>query len=92
MGLISTLLLIVGGVLGLVSGIMLLVAAFRVHVLWGLASLFLPFASLVFVIMNWEVAKKPFLMSLAATAIMVVGIVAAPDFPASGPVAMELQQ
>ena len=47
----------------LVGGIMVLVAAFRQSVLWGLACLFVPFASFVFCIMHWQEAKSGFLLS-----------------------------
>ncbi len=59
----------IGAVLGLVAlvtSIWLLVVAFRQSVLWGLASLFIPFASVVFAIKYWGAAKKPFLASFVS--------------------------
>jgi hypothetical protein len=61
-----TALFVIAGIVGLVSGIWLLVVAFQTSVWWGLGSLLIPFVSLIFVIMNWQVAKKPFLINLAA--------------------------
>jgi len=49
----------------LIGGIMCLVAAFRQGILWGLAYLFVPFASMVFIIKYWSEVKKGFLISTA---------------------------
>jgi glutaredoxin len=48
-----------------VGGVMMIVAAFRESVLWGLAYLFIPFAALVFLIKYWSQAKKGFLINMA---------------------------
>ena len=58
-------LMAIGGVICFVGGIMFLVAAFRVHVGWGLAVLLIPFASLVFLFTHWQDAKLPFLVQIA---------------------------
>ena len=67
-----TALLILGGILSFVGGIWLLIAAFQTSVWWGLGSLLLPFVSLIFVIMHWQVAKKPFLISLVGAVLLLV--------------------
>lgn len=67
-------LLIISAIVMLVTGIWLLVIGFQRSVLWGLAMIFIPFASLVFVIMYWHDAKKPFLISLAALPVYFVGM------------------
>jgi hypothetical protein len=72
-------LLIVGYVAMLVGGIWLLVAAFKTSVGWGLASLFIPFAALVFVFKHWDVAKKPFLIQIGGIVLAVVGVVLSPQ-------------
>jgi hypothetical protein len=54
----------VAAIASTVFSIWLLAVAFRRHVLWGLASLFLPFAVIVFAIKYWEEARRPFLYSL----------------------------
>lgn len=64
----------VGGLGLLVCGIWLLIIAFQKHILWGLAYLFIPFASLVFVCMNWNRTAAPFLISLLATGLYVGGV------------------
>jgi hypothetical protein len=49
------------------SFIWLAIVAFKTHILWGLAVLFLPFAPIVFAIMNWQESKKPFLINLGSS-------------------------
>ncbi len=73
MELLGVILLGVGAIIGFVGGIMLLIVAFKEHILWGLGSLFIPFVGLVFVIMHWPVAKKPFLITLCAIPFYIVG-------------------
>jgi hypothetical protein len=52
-----------------VGAIWLLVIAFRTHVGWGLAFMFIPFAGIAFVVMHWSKARKPFLCLLGGMAI-----------------------
>lgn len=47
--------------------------AFRQSILWGLGSLFVPFVGLIFAIMHWADAKKPFLISLGGTVLAIIG-------------------
>jgi hypothetical protein len=54
------------------SFIWLAVVAFRKHILWGIAVLFLPFAPIVFAIMNWHESKKPFLINVGSTVLAIV--------------------
>jgi hypothetical protein len=65
-GLFSFLMFVLSAV-SLATFIWLVVVAFKNHVGWGLAVLFIPFAAIVFAIMNWDEAKKPFLGYLAST-------------------------
>ena len=71
-------LIIVGSIIALFYGIILLIRAFQTHILWGLGSLFVPFVSLIFVIMNWDVAKKPFLMGLISIPFYLAGLAMLP--------------
>jgi hypothetical protein len=66
---------IVGIIVLIVGSIMFLIAAFKEHILWGLGSLFVPFVSLVFLIMHWSVAKKPFLIQIIGAVLMIIGAV-----------------
>ena len=65
---------IIGILVNAVGGIMLLVRAFRESALWGLACIFIPFASLFFLIKFWPETKQAFLISLGGTAIMLLGV------------------
>lgn len=67
-------LIIAGFAVNAVAGIVILVKAFRVSVGWGLAVMFIPFASLYFVIKNWEATKAPFLAGLGGGALMMFGV------------------
>jgi len=63
-----------GALVACVSGIWLLVLAFKEHILWGLGSLLVPFVGLIFVVMHWRKAWMPFAVSLAGTGLMVAGL------------------
>jgi hypothetical protein len=75
MGAIGLVLAGIGGIVMLVFGVILLVKAFQTSVLWGLGYVFVPFVSLIFVILYWQETKKPFLYLLAGSAVMTVGLV-----------------
>ena len=76
---LSTILLAVGGVIIIVGYIMLLIAAFREGVLWGLLCFCFTPIQLVFLIVHWQVAKKPFLIQLLGYALCFVAYLIAPD-------------
>ena len=73
MAMLGTALSALAGIAMLVFGIQILITAFKTSIGWGLASLLLPFAVLVFVAKNWEATKTPFLRSLIAFAVALVG-------------------
>ena len=75
----GTILIAIGLIIALAYGIILLIKAFQTHILWGLGSLFVPFVSLVFVIMHWDVAKKPFLMGLISIPFYIAGTAMLPS-------------
>lgn len=54
----------------LIGSIIIMVQAFSESILWGLAYLFIPFASLAFVITHWQTTRKPFLAIVGAAAAM----------------------
>lgn len=81
MSMIFGLVALVGWLISVVFSILLLVRIFKVSgPLWGLGSIFVPFVSLVWLVMNWEEGKDPFLKSLGGVAIAVVGGVGAAMF------------
>ncbi len=73
MEILGLILLVIGGVASFATGIWFLVVAFQQSVLWGLGCLFLPFVSLIFLIVHWAEAKRPFLWSLAACVPLLIG-------------------
>ena len=52
----------------LVGVVQFFIAACSENVAWGLGCFFLPFVSLVFLVLHWRVAKKPFLLQLGGYA------------------------
>jgi hypothetical protein len=60
------------GIVGLVSFIWVVVIAFKEHILWGFGCLFVPLVIIVFGIMYWNKAKKPFLVYIIVSIIMAV--------------------
>jgi len=71
----GTFLLVVGLIGSVVGGIWLLITAFQESVGWGLACMFLPVVSLIFVFVHWQEAKRPFLVGLAGNLILIAGAV-----------------
>ena len=65
-------------IVSLVAGIWLLVLAFRKRVWWGLAVLFIPMANIVFMIMEWAEARRPFYLSLLAIPLLAGAFFAVP--------------
>jgi hypothetical protein len=58
-----------GTVLMLIGGGWMIFEAFLSGILWGLAYLFIPFASLIWLITHWEEGSRPFLIYLAGAAV-----------------------
>lgn len=81
MEIIVGIMIFLGVVLAFVSNIWFLVAAFRVSIWWGLACLFLPIVSCFFLIVHWDVAKRPFGYMLLSLVFLVAGIVLMPGHP-----------
>jgi len=61
----------IGIIVYVVGCIWLCVVAFKEHVLWGLGCLFLPIVQLVFLVMHWRKALKPFFVLLLGLALFV---------------------
>lgn len=57
------------------GAIWFLVESFRESVLWGLGCFFFSPVSLVFLILHWDVAKKPFGLQLLGIALCVGGAI-----------------
>lgn len=74
---LGTILLFIGLIPMLVGSIWLLVTAFQESILWGLGTLLVPFVGIIFVIMHWDAAKKPFLIWAAGFVPYVIGMILA---------------
>jgi FtsH-binding integral membrane protein len=74
MEILSIILICIGVIIGLVFGIQLLILAFRTSIWWGLGYIFVPLVGLIFVIVHWSEAKKPFLLSLLSIPFYVGGL------------------
>lgn len=59
----------------IVANIWMIVAGFRVSVLWGLLNLFLSPAQLVFLFVHWDEARKPFFCSLVGLLLLIPAVV-----------------
>ena len=75
MEIIGGLLVLVGGLAAIVGGIWILVLAFQESLIWGLGCFFVPFVSLIFVIMNWDISKNAFFLNLGGGVLAVLGMV-----------------
>ncbi len=62
----------------LTGGVLMLIATFRVNILWGLGSLFFPIVGLLFLCMHWDKARLPFLINLSGIALLVLGCILSP--------------
>lgn len=65
-----------GLVLLVIGGIWFIIAAFKEGLLWGLGVLFVPFVSLVFLILGWPEAKRPFFLQLAGVGLILLAALA----------------
>ena len=65
--------MVIGYIVMLVGGIMILIAAFKQSVAWGLCSLLIPFVAIVFVIKYWAEAKRGFFIWLIGLPIAIIG-------------------
>jgi len=70
---LGTALSVLAGIGMLIFGIQILITAFKTSIGWGLASLLIPFVILVFVAKHWQETKTPFLRSLIAFVVAMVG-------------------
>ncbi len=78
MDILGIILILAGFMLSFFYGFVLIIRAFQTSIWWGLGYLFIPFASLAFWIIHWDVAKRPFLMSFLAVPLIVGGVFLSP--------------
>ena len=72
---ISLIFVVLAILIGVFSRVWFIIAAFRVSLLWGLLVLFVPFLDLMFLIVHWDDAKRPFLCGLLALTALIPPII-----------------
>lgn len=70
---LALVLMVVSGIVSFVGSLWLIINGFRKHILWGLGCLFFPIVQLVFVCLNWSLAKKPFFVLLGSIVLFGAG-------------------
>ena len=63
-GSFASLIMIVCGLAAIYYHILLIIRAYRVHIAWAVAVIVVPLGNLLFAVTHWQVAKKPFLLSM----------------------------
>ncbi|MEJ6078175.1 hypothetical protein MT391_06450 [Vibrio sp. 1-Bac 57] len=64
---------IIGILIFLIGGILFLIESFKESIFWGIACILINPVVLVFTVMHWEVAKKPFVIQLMGIGLMLIG-------------------
>ena len=70
---LGTILMVAGGIGALITGIMLLIAAFQEGIGWGLGSLFCGIVMLIFCIKNFSEVQIPFLANIGFGVLFFIG-------------------
>ena len=70
-----------GMAIAFVGNVMILIAAFRDSILWGLGSLCVPLVSLIFVITHWSETRKGFFILLVGAILAGIGAAASQPPP-----------
>lgn len=70
----SGILLICGVIVLLAGFVMFLIVAFRASLLWGIACLLFAPAELIFLILHWAEAKKPWFIQLIGGTMIMIGV------------------
>lgn len=65
---------VVGGLAILAGSVLLVMAAFRESVLWGLGVLLVPFVGLVFVFVHWDASKRPIVIQTVGAALLLFAL------------------
>jgi len=74
-----TLIILLGLLFIIVGSVMRLVVAFREHVLWGVACLFVPFAALVFTCLHWRETRAAVAITFLGVLMTVCPVVMSPE-------------
>ena len=73
----------IGAIAAMLGGIILLVAAFRQSVPWGLVALFVPLGNIVFTCVHWAEARLGFLLNFGGVLVCIGAIFTMPDVRAA---------
>ncbi|CAN6960919.1 MULTISPECIES: hypothetical protein [Psychrobacter] len=84
MGIVGIALFFIALIICIIYGIKLIIIAFQESTAWGLMYLFVPFANLYFVFTRWEKTKSPFLKTLIAIPLLIIGAMLMPMQSAVG--------
>ncbi|WP_201616240.1 hypothetical protein [Psychrobacter immobilis] len=84
MGIVGIALFFIALIICIIYGIKLIIIAFQESTAWGLMYLFVPFANLYFVFTRWEKTKSPFLKTLIAIPLLIIGAMLVPMQSAVG--------
>lgn len=79
----ALILLGIGVLAAVLGGIILLVAAFRQSVVWGLVALFVPMGNIVFTCVHWAEARLGFLMNFGGVLVCIGAVFTMPDVRAA---------
>ncbi|MEI8669936.1 hypothetical protein P4S65_17980 [Pseudoalteromonas sp. B131b] len=69
----SEVLSIIGIIIVVVGGIFLLIETFRESILWGIGCILISPISLLFIVLHWDVSKKPVVIQIVGLIIMFFG-------------------
>jgi hypothetical protein len=67
-------LLVLGFGLSIVGGLWFLIVAFKTSIGWGLGCLFIPFASLVYLVKYWEEVRWPFVLQVVGLLVLWIAV------------------
>lgn len=76
---LALILLVAGIVISVIGGIWFLIVAFSESIFWGVGCLFIPLVSLIFLILHWREAAKPFIVSLIGALLTLTAEFVAPE-------------
>jgi hypothetical protein len=79
MDIVGIILILVAVLAMVVTGIWMLVCAFQKAWWWGLLYMFVPCASMIYIMVDWKKVAKPFLISVASLVVLGVGVAISPS-------------
>ncbi len=62
-----------GAILVFIAHVMVVLSAFRKGILWGLAALFIPLVTLIYVILNWRECRRAVVLYVLGSILIALG-------------------